>query len=311
MELERNFQIIGTPTNTGDPVEVFFPGKDKIIAVYRKGYIPIFPADGRAGDWLATDLFGAALRGMMRVRFWDSGFCKEKLLVEAYGSVGDVQEDGIESLSDFLLGPVRVVAVCGRQGSDRELVLLSGYGEEDVRTNGRMVAFCKHGDGDVVVDATVVHDEYYVRKGVWVRFIGQPDSGLLVKRYRLPEEGEVEMGLDIATILKPSGEVFLAKPSKNVGNFLADGVWGVGLSPDGSRLVMLLQKPGEKLGDWFWDFRWTSKPQETIRQLRAPSLGDLSIPIEKIVLRISPDFRWAALATPGYVAVLPVPEVEV
>jgi hypothetical protein len=69
---------------------------------------------------------------------------------------------------------------------------------------------------------------------------------------------------------------------------------------------MLLQKP---MG-WFWDFRLTSRPKEVIRELEAPSLKDLEIPIQQIIMRISPDLRWAVLATPEYVAVLPVPEVE-
>jgi hypothetical protein len=114
--MERGVRLFGIDASTGDPVEVFFPGKDRIIVVYQKGYIPIFPADGQAGDWLATDLFGAELRGMMRVRFWNNGLWEERLLVEAWGSVGDVREDGVESLPHVQIGSVRVVGICKHQG---------------------------------------------------------------------------------------------------------------------------------------------------------------------------------------------------
>jgi hypothetical protein len=301
--MERGARIFGIAASTGDPVEVFFPGKDRIIVAFQNGYIPIFPADGQTGDWLATDLLGNKLRGMMRVRFWNNGLWEERLLVEAWGSVGDVREDGVESLPHVQLGPVRVVGICRYHGSDRYLALFHGDGEEEeLRTNGRIIAFCMRKDDAVVVDAVVVQEShYYHNRGVWVRFDGQ-----LVKRYKLVEEGEVETGQDTATILKRNGEVFLAKPTKSVGRLLADGAWAVGLSPDGSRLVMLLQKP---MG-WFWDFRLTSKPKEVIRELEAPSLNDLGIPIQQIIMRISPDLRWAVLATSDCVAVLPVPEVE-
>jgi hypothetical protein len=301
--MERGVRLSNIDVGTGDPVEVFFPGKDRIIVVYQKGYIPIFPADGQAGDWLATDLFGAELRGMMRVRFWNNGLWEERLLVEAWGSVGDVREDGVESLPHVQIGSVRVVGICKHQGAERSLALFSGDGEEELQTEGRISAFCMQEDDAVVVDAIVVREIYcHLNRGVWVRFAGQ-----LVKRYRLLEEGEVEIGQDIAAILKPNGEIFLAYPSKNVARFLADGAWGVGLSPDGSWLVMLLRKPE----GWFWDFRRTSRPKEVIHELEAPSLGNLRIPIRQIILRISPDFRWAVLAVPGHIAVLPVPEVEI
>jgi hypothetical protein len=302
--MERGVRIFSTVVSTGDPVEVFFPGKDKIIVAYKKGYIPIFPADGRTGDWLETDLLGDKLRGMMRVRFWNNDLWEERLLVEAWGSVGDVREDGVESLPHVQLGPVRVVGICRYHGSERYLALFHEGGEgEELRTDGRIIAFCMQKDDAVVVDAVVVREShyYYHNMGVWVRF-----DGKLVKRYKLVEEGEIETGQDTATILKRNGEVFLAKPTKSVGRLLADGAWAVGLSPDGSRLVMLLQKPK----GWFWDFRLTSKPIEVIHELEAPSLKDLEIPIQQIILRISPDLRWAVLATSEYVAVLPVPEVE-
>jgi hypothetical protein len=32
--MEQDVQVFRTPTNTGDPIEVFFPDKDRIIAVY-------------------------------------------------------------------------------------------------------------------------------------------------------------------------------------------------------------------------------------------------------------------------------------
>jgi hypothetical protein len=35
---------------TGNPVEVFFPGAGKAIAVYENGHVPIFLDEGRAGD---------------------------------------------------------------------------------------------------------------------------------------------------------------------------------------------------------------------------------------------------------------------
>jgi transcriptional antiterminator Rof (Rho-off) len=288
----------------GDPVEVFFPGKDRIIVAYQRGYVPIFPADGQTGDWLGTALFGPELRGMMRVLYWDNGIWEERLLVEALGSIGDVREDGVESLSHVQLGPVRVVGICKDHDVARYLVLRREDGKEELQTDGRIVAFHMQKNDAVVVDVIVVRESHYYRnRGVWVRFDWRS-----VKKYRLAEGGEVEIGRDTAAILKPNGEIFLAEPTKSVARLLADGGRGVGLSPDGSRLVMLLERP---MGWFWWNFRLTSDPKKAIRELKAPSLGDLNNPTQTSILRISPDLRWAVFAVPLFVAVLPIPEVEI
>jgi hypothetical protein len=68
---------------------------------------------------------------------------------------------------------------------------------------------------------------------------------------------------------------------------------------------MLLQEPK----GWFWDFRQTSEPQKIVWKLQATPLDRLRIPVERIVLRISPDLRWAVAAVPEHVVVWRVPEV--
>jgi hypothetical protein len=40
---------------TGNPVEVFFPGAGKAIAVYENGYVPIFLDEGRS-SWMRAGL---------------------------------------------------------------------------------------------------------------------------------------------------------------------------------------------------------------------------------------------------------------
>jgi hypothetical protein len=298
--MEHDAQVFRTPTSTGDPVEVFFPDKDRIIAAYQKGYFSIFPADGQAGEWLASDLVGTTLGGMMRIRFWGAGACREKLFVEAYGSVGDVQERRIDSQASVQIGPFRVVAICSFEARGRWLALLRENGKEEIRAAGRIVAFCKEG-ADVVADFAIVRDKSRIGDGLWIRVTNQG-----VKRFVLPAKGEVEIGWDMAAILNSIGEVYLAKPSENVARLLADSAWAVGLSADGSRLVMLLQEPK----GWFWDFRQTSEPQKTACKLQATPLDRLMIPVERIVLRISPDLRWVVAAVPEHVAVWRVPEVE-
>jgi hypothetical protein len=298
--MEQDVQVFRTPTNTGDPIEVFFPDKDRIIAVYQKGYFSVFPADGRSGEWLASDLAGTTLGGMMRVRFWDAGACREKLLVEAYGSVGDVQEKRIDSQASVRIGPFRVVAICSFEAMTRWLALLRENGKEEIRVTGQIVAFCKEGP-DMVAEFAIVRDKSRIGDGLWLRATNRG-----TERFVLPAKGEVEIGWDMAAILNSIGEVYLAKPSENVARLLADSVWAVGLSADGSRLVMLLQEPK----GWFWDFRQTSEPQKIAYKLQATPLDRRGIPVRPIVLRISPDLRWAVAAVPEHVAVWRVPEVE-
>jgi len=297
--MEHDAQVFRTPTSTGDPVEVFFPDKDRIIAAYQKGYFSIFPADGRAGEWLASDIVATTLGGMMRVRFWGASACREKLFVEAYGSVGDVQEKRIDSQASVQIGPFRVVAICSFEAGGRWLALLRENGKEEIRVAGRIVAFCKEG-ADMVADFAIVRNNSRIGDGLWIRVTNQG-----VERFILPAKGEVEIGWDTAAILNSIGEVYLAKPSENVARLLADSVWAVGLSADGSRLVMLLQEPK----GWFWDFRQTSEPQKIACKLQAAPLDRPGIPVERIVLRISPDLRWAVAAAPEHVAVWRVPEV--
>jgi len=295
--MEREVRRFGIVVSTGDPVEVFFPGKDRIIVAYQKGYIPIFPADGQAGDWLATDLLGDKLRGMMRVRFWNNGLWEERLLVEAWGGVGDVRDEFIVGLTGVRVGPVEVTST---RTLIRMLTLLRGGPDWAPQ---RVIEWAKHAaafcQDDLSLDLAIVSDIHFANKRLWLRATGGK-----VERYKLPAEGEVELGHGMAAILKPSGEVYLAKISANTARFVAGDAWIVGLSPDGAELAMCRRESGS----WIWGFRQVSNLEKPIRALQATAPVELGLTTTPCIARVSPDFRWAVAISQGYVVAWPVQE---
>jgi hypothetical protein len=284
---------------TGNPVEVFFPGAGKAIAVYENGYVPIFLDEGRVGDWLATDMFWDMMwrkpAAMLRVRFWKAGVCEERLLVETYGSVGDVREEFIASRSAVQIGPVRVASASYDYDMNRALLIFH-WDRQELMLVGRAVAFCQN---DLSLDLAIVGDIHFANKRLWMR----ATSGE-VERYKLPVEGEVELGHGMAAILKPSGEVYLAKISANAARFVAGDAWIVGLSPDGAEMAMCRRESGS----WVWDFRQVSNLEKPTRVLQATAPVELGLATTPCIARVSPDFRWAVAISQGHVVAWPVQE---
>jgi hypothetical protein len=292
------------PANTGNPVDVFFPNKDMAIAVYERGYTSISLAKGgRISNWLASDMLWDELKlgpvAMMRVRFWNSDArdWKEKLFVEAYGGVGDVQDEFIVGLTGVQVGPVEVIST---RTLIRMLTLLRGgpdwAPQRVIEWAKHAVAFCQD---DLSLDLAIVSDIHFANKRLWLRAAGGK-----VERHKLPAEGEVEPGHGIAAILKPSGEVYLAKISANTARFVAGDAWIVGLSPDGTELAMCRRESGS----WVWDFRQVSNPEKPIRVLLATAPVELGLTTTPCIARVSPDFRWAVAISQGYVVAWPVQE---
>ena len=289
---------------TGNPVEVFFPGAGKAIAVYENGYVPILLDEGRAGDWLATDMFWDMMWGkpaaMLRVRFWKAGVCEERLLVETYGGVGDVREDCIFSQSAFQLGPVRVASASCGYDMNRVLLILH-LGRQELMLAGRVVAFCQD---DLSLDLAVAYGDYDYIKKWWLRIVGEG-----IERRRLPAEGKVDLAWDMGAILQPDGKVLLARASGNVARLVAHEAWIAGLSPDGNWLVTIQRKPER---GWVWDFRQTSEPQKPAHELPGPSPEAMGVSAKRCVARISPDLRWAVAADEfGHVVAWRVPDVGI
>jgi hypothetical protein len=294
----KSFRI---QAQTGNPVEVFFPGAGKAIAVYENGYVPIFLDEGRAGDWLATDMFWDMMWrkpvAMLRVRFWKAGVCEERLFVETYGSIGDVREELIASQSAVQVGPVRVASRSHDYDMNRVLLIFHRKRQE-LMLSGRVVAFCQD---DLSLDLAVAYDDYDFNKKWWLRIVGES-----IERRRLPAEGKVELAWDMGVVLQPNGTVLLATASGNVARLVAHEAWIAGLSADGDRLVTIQRKPDK---GWVWDFRQTSKPQNPVYELPGPSREGVGISAISVA-RISPDLRWAIAADEfGHVVAWRVPDV--
>jgi hypothetical protein len=296
----KSFRI---QAKTGNPVEVFFPGAGKAIAVYENGYVPIFLDEGRAGDWLATDMFWDMRKrrpaAMLRVRFWKAGVCEERLFVESYGGVGDVREEFIASQSAVQIGPVRVVSTSHDYDMNRVLLIFH-WERQELMLAGQAVAFCQD---DQSFDLAVVYGDYAHIKKWWLQIVGEG-----IERRRLPAEGKVELAWDMGAILQPSGAVLLARASQNVARLVAHEAWIAGLSPDGNWLVTIQRKPDK---GWVWDFRQTSEPQNPVHELPGPSRAEMGIS-DISVARISPDLRWAVAADEfGHVVAWRVPDVGI
>lgn len=289
---------------TGNPVEVFFPGAGKAIAVYENGYVPIILDEGRAGGWLATDLFWDMMRrkpaAMLRARFWKAGVCEERLFVETYGGVGDVREELIASQSAVQIGPVRVVSASYDYDMNRVLLVFH-FERRELMLTGRAVAFCQD---DLSLDLAVAYDDHDYIKKWWLRIVGEG-----IERRRLPAEGKVELAWDMGAILQPNGAVLLARASENVARLATHEAWIAGLSPDGNWLVTIQRKPDK---GWVWDFRQTSEPQNPVHELPGPSPEAVGVSAKHCVARISPDLRWAVAADEfGHVVAWRVPDVGI
>jgi hypothetical protein len=165
------------PANTGNPVDAFFPNKDMAIAVYERGYTSISLAKGgRISNWLASDMLWDELKlgpvAMMRVRFWNSDArdWKEKLFVEAYGGVGDVQDEFIVGLTGVQVGPVEVIST---RTLIRMLTLLRGgpdwAPQRVIEWAKHAVAFCQD---DLSLDLAIVSDIHFANKRLWLRATG-------------------------------------------------------------------------------------------------------------------------------------------
>jgi hypothetical protein len=260
--------------------------------------------EGRAGDWLAIDMFWDMMwrkpAAMLRVRFWKAGVCEERLFVETYGSVGDVREDFIASQSAVQIGPVRVASAS--YGHDMNRVLLIFHlGHQELMLAGRVVAFCQD---DLSLDLAVAYGDYDYIKKWWLRIVGEG-----IERRRLPAEGKVDLAWDMGAILQPNGTVFLARASGNVARLVAHEAWIAGLSPGGNWLVTIQRKPDK---GWVWDFRQTSEPQNPVHELPGPSPEAMGVAAKRCVARISPDLRWAVAADEfGHVVAWRVPAVRI
>jgi hypothetical protein len=294
----RGMEAVILDVPTREPARaIFFPRPDMAIVVYPYGWAEFSLGEpGKPASWRPRRIHDAGLV----IREARGRFGRERFLFFD-GGAWEIAPGGIRSAEWEWIGPGAVSWHRGpaspfRIEPDRVWIGLCIYKAREIVVGE---------DGDVeTID--ISERPPSTSRLPWPRLF--PDGQFREGIFPISDFQLLEVGIGLAAAIR-GGRAYAAGWGWNVAHLVAEGVWALGLSPAGDRMVLLRREED----GWVWDFRRRGRrpglrpgrilPATAFREETRPDSGLWEYPR----VRISPDLRWLVAAEWGRVMIAPIP----